>query len=76
MERKGDTMNASELIPAVLLWIDDSGAPVTADTNTAPHMLSGVEDAAAALRQGKPAMVAESDEAAVMQALAGAGVRE
>lgn len=47
-------------IPAVLLWTHDAPRPCT-ETYTAPAMCDSAEDAAAALRQGKPALVRAED---------------
>ena len=55
-------------IPAVLLWTHDAPRPCT-ETYTAPAMCDSAEDAAAALRQGKPALVRAEDMAALLRAL-------
>ena len=55
-------------IPAVLLWTHDAPRP-RIETYTAPAMCDSAEDAAAALRQGKPALVRAEDLPALLAEL-------
>ena len=63
------------LVSAVLLWTSNAPRPCT-ETYTAPAMCDSAEDAAAALRQGKPALVRADDMPALLRALEQQEARE
>lgn len=57
------------MIPAVLLWYEADPQPVQLDTEAPAHMCSPVDESAALLRQGKPALIRVEDVPAVLAAL-------
>ena len=64
-------MTPASTVPAVLLYYTapDAAEPVRVETRSTPLMFSSQQEAVAALKAGKPALVFEDDAPAVLAAL-------